>query len=209
VVEGADGDSARQLERPADDAELPAAYEAAAARLVGALESADPAAPAWSWHDDGGTVGWVLRRQAHEALVHRVDAEQTAGVPVTAPPADVARDGVDELLTVMLDGVPSWGTLTLDGSVVRVAVPDGGSGRADWTVRLGRFRGTGPESGREFDLEAASVTVEDVPAGGTVAGDAWALDLWLWGRGELPAGAADGDPALVERLRRTVADGTQ
>ena len=42
------------------------------------LEAADPAEEAWNWSDDH-TVGFILRRQAHEALVHRVDAELAAG----------------------------------------------------------------------------------------------------------------------------------
>ena len=39
---------------------------------------ADPAEPAWTWSAEQ-TVGFTLRRQAHEALIHRLDAEQTAG----------------------------------------------------------------------------------------------------------------------------------
>jgi uncharacterized protein (TIGR03083 family) len=39
------------------------------------------------------------RRQAHETLVHRVDAELAAGDTVTPPDPSLAADGVDELLT--------------------------------------------------------------------------------------------------------------
>ena len=57
----------------------------------------------------------MLRRQAHEALVHRVDAEQTAGLPVTDPGVALAADGVDEMLGVMVSGL-RVGHVHRDGS---------------------------------------------------------------------------------------------
>ena len=60
--------------------------------LVAELERADPAEPAWSWSAEQ-TVGFTFRRQAHEALIHRLDAEQTAG-DVTPLDAALASDGV-------------------------------------------------------------------------------------------------------------------
>src|SRR3954453_2148940 len=44
------------------------------ADLVQALASAAPEEKAWSWSDDH-SVGFTYRRQAHEALIHRLDAE--------------------------------------------------------------------------------------------------------------------------------------
>src|SRR6516225_4382858 len=52
-----------------------------------------PQAEAWTWSDDH-TVGFIRRRQAHEALIHRVDAELTAGTRTPLDPA-LAADGVD------------------------------------------------------------------------------------------------------------------
>ena len=63
---------------PASYAELLAFFDDYSAALVAALEEADPAEPAWSWSDEQ-TVGFTFRRQAHEALIHRLDAEQAAG----------------------------------------------------------------------------------------------------------------------------------
>lgn len=68
VVRGADGEDATDLPRPADDAALPDAYDAASGRLVAALEQADPTGSCWSWHENGHSIAWVLRRQAHEVL---------------------------------------------------------------------------------------------------------------------------------------------
>ena len=46
--------------------------------------------PAWTWSDDQ-TVGFIRRRQAHEALIHRVDAELAGGQPHPAGPAAERR----------------------------------------------------------------------------------------------------------------------
>ena len=59
--------------RPETHDDLLAAYDGWSRDLATALEGADPTEEAWTWSDDH-TVGFILRRQAHEALVHRVDA---------------------------------------------------------------------------------------------------------------------------------------
>ena len=64
--------------RPGDRAGLPAFYERASRELADVLAAAPPDTPAWTWSEDQ-TVGFIRRRQAHEALIHRVDAELTAG----------------------------------------------------------------------------------------------------------------------------------
>lgn len=218
VVAGADGDGAEELARPADDADLPAMFKAASARLLGSLESVDPAGPAWSWHPAGGTVGWVLRRQAHEALIHRVDAELTAGVAVTAATFAVAADGVDEALSVMLD-VPAWGTITLDGSSVQLVTdppPEDADGTPGmpraWTVDLGGFSGTDPETGQLWEFPVA-VLVRDRryrPDAVRIAAPAWDLDRWLWGRGELDlSGQPEEAVTAVARVREVLAEQTQ
>ncbi len=48
------------------------------------------------WADDK-TAGYIARRQAHEALVHRLDAELTVGDRTPLDPR-LAADGVDEAL---------------------------------------------------------------------------------------------------------------
>ncbi|MGM3262735.1 maleylpyruvate isomerase N-terminal domain-containing protein, partial [Klebsiella pneumoniae] len=85
-----------------------AAAEQASADLVAELRAADPAEPAWSWSADR-TVGFTVRRQAHEALVHRLDAEQAAGAVTALDPA-LAADGVHEALAVMFGAEPPFGS---------------------------------------------------------------------------------------------------
>jgi len=50
---------------------------------------------------DTRNLGFVRRRQAHEVLIHRLDAELTAGVDASAMDPRLSADGVDELLRVM------------------------------------------------------------------------------------------------------------
>ena len=92
------------------------------AALVAALEAADPAEPAWTWSAEQ-TVGFTFRRQAHEALIHRLDAEQTAGQVTPLDPA-LAADGVDECLDVMFGGAPPWGAFAPLPHYVRVDITD-------------------------------------------------------------------------------------
>jgi len=194
------------------DEELVAFLRTRTDALLGALAARDPAEPCWSWSPAGGTVEWVLRRQAHEALVHRVDAEQTAGLPVTDPGVALAADGVDEMLGVMVSGLPPWATFDPDGQRVRLLATDAGR---EWVMAFGRFHGTSPTTGRQYDDECAELVGgapwegddEDVTA--TVAGSAWDLELWLWGRAGAEALARSGDPAAIDRLRAVIAESTQ
>ncbi|HUG83976.1 MAG TPA: maleylpyruvate isomerase family mycothiol-dependent enzyme [Euzebya sp.] len=184
--------------RPQEEA-LPAFLAQQSERLVAALRHRDPADRCYSWYDSGWSVGWVARRQAHEALIHRVDAELAAGLQVTDADPDLADDGIDEMLEVMMQ-LPAWGTFTPDRVSVRVAATDTGSVR---TLLLGRFAGTSPDSGADHDIDAARLVADEGPVQVTtpVSGPAWDLDRWLWGRLDTDAVLVEGDLAGAERLR--------
>jgi uncharacterized protein (TIGR03083 family) len=62
----------------------------------------EPASPALTWYEPDQTVAFWIRRMAQETVVHRIDAELAAGLPVTRVPASLAVDGVDEVLKLML-----------------------------------------------------------------------------------------------------------
>lgn len=208
VVEtGRSGEDVPDPPRPADD-ELVDLAARSGTELLTALHGRDASDATWSWHADGGSVAWVARRQAHEALIHRVDAELTAGWDVRPPTVELAADGVDELLRVMVDGVPAWGAFTPDGLTVRLECTNT---PAAWTLALGRFTGTSPTSGNTYDLDAAAVLDEDEGGEDTlvVRGHAWDLDRWLWGRGDDSALEVTGDPAVLARLRELVTEATQ
>lgn len=182
------------------DGELVEGLERAATVLREALEGVDPATPAWSWSDADQTVGFTLRRQSHEAVVHHVDGCLAAGVDVPAIPPRLAADGVDEMIGVMLTGVPAWATFERRPGIVALRATD----TADtWTVAFGRMLGTSPDTGTEYDLDALELV--DEPAEAEVAGDAVDLHLWLSGRGDLGRLAVTGDPELAHRLRAVAA----
>jgi len=88
------------LRRPDD--ELLGFFSAASAELETVLAGADPAERVWTWAPRQD-VGFVLRRQAMEAVVHTTDVEQVLG-DVRPIRADVGLDGLDEWLEVMVPG---------------------------------------------------------------------------------------------------------
>src|SRR3712207_1992767 len=95
--------------RPATDHGLVQFFEEQSARLPLALTDADPAEQVYMWADDK-TVGYILRRQAHEALIHRLDAELTAGSDHAPIDPALASDGLQEVIDVMYGGQPPGGT---------------------------------------------------------------------------------------------------
>lgn len=154
-----------QAERPGPrpDEEDPVAFARAAHRdLLAALEGLDPDEPVWNWSVLPDTGAFWHRRMAHELLVHRLDAERAVADP-TPVDADLAADGVAELLAVFLPRVHARAPFQrLQGSV-RLEQTDG-DGR--WQVALT------PDGARP----------DDGPADVTVRGRAEDLLLCAWGR---------------------------
>ncbi|PJJ57288.1 uncharacterized protein (TIGR03083 family) [Mumia flava] len=131
-------------------------------------------------------IFWA-RRQCHETTVHAVDAVaaalgRTPRADEVALEADVAADGIDELLRGFLTRRPSrmfaGGDETI--AVVPTDVP------ASWTIHVG---------------ERLAITAGADPdaADATFSGTVTALDLALWNRcDDLEV---DGDPDLLRRWR--------
>lgn len=186
--------------RPEQYDALLAAYDDARAAFVAALESADPAEPAYSWSSDPAdhTVGFTYRRQAHEALIHRLDAELTAGAVTPIDPV-LAADGVDETLDVMYGALPAWGRFDPEQRFVEFRITDAGT--SVWT-QLGLFNGAAPGSGEVFVDEKDMHVVPDpgVPADAVVTGAAADLDAWLWHRRDDAGITATGDAAALEHV---------
>jgi uncharacterized protein (TIGR03083 family) len=207
VREHVTGARAEELKppRPADRAGLIDFFERASRDLAEGLAAQPPAAPAWTWSDDQ-TVGFIRRRQAHEALIHRIDAELTAGTRSPMDPG-LSADGVDEMLRVMYGGdVPGWGTFTpIGGEVIRFHAADTGS---SWLVTLGRFTGTDPRDAASYDEDAVAVTGDGgEDAAATVRGSAADLDCWLWRRPPVGEITRTGDPGLLARFSSLLAGG--
>ena len=124
-------------------------------------------------------MGWVVRRMAHENGIHRWDAENAVGEPEPLD-AELARDGVDEILDV------AWryhrtGPVTVFPSS---------------TLHLHRTDGDG-----EWLLSSADdqLVVEHQHAKGDAAvrGTASDLNLLVWGRRQ-PALEVFGDQAVLD-----------
>jgi uncharacterized protein (TIGR03083 family) len=176
-------------------------YRRAGATLAEALDATPPDTAVWTWFEADQTAGFVRRRQAHEALIHRIDAELTTDHISDVDPA-LATDGVAEVLDWMYSGVPSWGTHTRTGPIGRVATTDTDG---DWLVQLGTFSGTSPNTGTVYTDEATITLVDDGEPMFSVSGRARDLDAWLWNRPTLTGITLDGDYGrFVEIIRSGV-----
>jgi len=208
IVEGRLSDPAEaehsKMGRPATHLELLELCATQSSRLVRALELTLDSEPLWTWSGDS-TAGFVRRRQTHEALIHRLDAEATAGYLTDLDP-QLAADGIDEVLGVFVGGIPSWAEFEPDGPLVGIAATDTGH---RWTVRLGRMIGVSPSSGTPYDLPAVEATATADVLAVAVEGPAANLDAWLWGRGPIERLTVDGAVDAALALRAIVEEATQ
>lgn len=173
--------------------ELDEAYR----QLVGELTSRKVSEPALTWYAPDQTVGFWLRRMAQETVIHRLDAELAASVEHAPIPADLADDGIDELLTCFL----AYATVEYpeelidhlvecDGRSVQVATEAGA-----WQVQLG----------------PTEITVDhghlDAEAG--VSGEAGAVLRWVWRRATDDVVRLDGNRWVLGKLRTMLGATTQ
>ncbi|SDE04469.1 maleylpyruvate isomerase family mycothiol-dependent enzyme [Auraticoccus monumenti] len=179
---------------PRDDhAGLLAGFEEANQALVGAVRGTAPDDHRWTWAPEQ-TAGFIHRRQAHEALVHRVDAELAAGTSPSPLEPGLAADGVDETLTVMFGQPPAGCDFTATpGQVVGFTAVDTGH---RWLHVVGSF--TDP---REGTVPCLDLAPDGAEATAEVAGSAADLDLWLWHRPFAGPLSTSGDAATLAALQ--------
>lgn len=159
-------------------------------RLVRMFERSDPTTPSATWWPPDQTVGFWARRMALETAVHRTDAESTIGNP-TPVDDDLAVDGVDEILVVMLAG--DWSDEPDDALTGQlVATSTGGK---TWRVALER--------------ESVSVTEDGAAGDATLGGDPSDVLLWLWGRADEERVICSGDEEAIRLLRSRLILATQ
>lgn len=214
---------AAKPERPQDRGAAIMLFREQTAALLAQLAERDDHAPAWFWLETAQTVGSTRRMQAHEATMHRVDAELTAGLASAPIDPDLAADGIVHAFTVMWAW---WSTLPgfefhPTGGVVTLAASDLDQA---WEVQPGRWSGVG-QSGKAYDEPgivlidppavdptgaspaAAPSRGEASSAAGSATGTAEELMRWLWGRGPEPR--LDGDPETLDALRSAQRAGMQ
>jgi uncharacterized protein (TIGR03083 family) len=159
-------------------------------RLLEMFERSEPGTPSATWWPPDQTVGFWARRMAHETAVHRADAELATGPPTPIDP-DLAVDGVDEILRVMLAG--DWSDEPDDaatGQLVAIATSD-----RTWRVGLERESVTIAEGGGARDA--------------TLEGDPSDVVLWLWGRSPDERVTRTGDDQALRLLRSRLVLATQ
>jgi uncharacterized protein (TIGR03083 family) len=133
--------------------------------LVATLERSPEDVPCWTFM--GGSpspLHFWTRRQLHETAVHRMDAELGAGRAPSPIAAEVAADGVDELLTAFI--VRPHGRLRSEQPWTMAVVPTDVDNA--WTVRV--------------TADPTVTAREAEPADLTLSGRAADLYAFLWNR---------------------------
>jgi uncharacterized protein (TIGR03083 family) len=182
--------------RPEGYAALRAFFDTSNAKLVDALAGTADDVAVWTWLDTDHSVGFVRRRQAHEALIHRLDAELTAGV-VTELDAGLATDGVHEAIEWMFGGAPGWASSTPDGPVGRLSTTDTDT---SWLVQVGHWSGTSPNTGKTYTDEQMLFLVDAGEPSFELTGTAADLDAWIWNRPPRSEISRTGDTAALEAV---------
>ena len=115
-----------------DGAELIDWVTEQALQVVAALKDADPGSDCWTFGLPRSRLFW-FRRQALETAVHAWDVQRSNGQPEPID-ADLATDGIDEFLSVMLprqlQARPDYWT----GQSLHLHATDG---EGEWMIRLG------------------------------------------------------------------------
>ena len=149
--------------RPPRGEAVAAWFDDAHARALAALRGIDPATEVWSWAGVNTGAFWH-KRMAHESLIHRWDAENAVGEPGPLD-SDLAADGVDELMEVILPFQVAHAEDPLPQGTLHLHRTDG---EGEWLCRIAEGR----------------LVAERIHARGDVAvrGTGEQLDLVLWRR---------------------------
>ncbi|HVT66089.1 MAG TPA: maleylpyruvate isomerase family mycothiol-dependent enzyme [Mycobacteriales bacterium] len=155
-------------------------------QLVGALSDAEPDTPVWTWVFDApeAALFWA-RRMAHESAVHRFDAQNAHGIrqPIDA---ELAADGIDELIDIIAPRVYGRDKLTGPTGTISLRATDGDS----WLLELA------PDGVKRSDvLESPQVTA---------SGTSSALLLALYNRVPWTSLDLAGDTDLLEKWTSTL-----
>lgn len=202
------GEDADVLEKsappqPATIDEMLPVRASATENLLAQLDALDDAEPRWTWWAPDQTVGFTRRMQTYEATLHRVDAELTAGAAISPIAAAVAAGAVDHCADVMWGWMPDWAVYE-PLTVAEIRATD-----CDYVclVEVGHWTGTGPQSGKAFDMWRAVRAQPDATPAVTVAGPVQDLALWAWTRGGQVR--VTGDPSGQATVRALIDQGIQ
>jgi uncharacterized protein (TIGR03083 family) len=150
---------------------------AGATEMVELLAAADESAPTWHPFPVERVVRVWPRRQAHENLVHRVDAETAVGAPSHVDRV-LASDGIDEYLELVLPRLVARERVTIPSGSIHLHCTDV---PGEWLATV-------------VDGQLA-VRREHAKGDAALRGRAEALLLRLWNR-PAPRGAGSDDEPL-------------
>jgi uncharacterized protein (TIGR03083 family) len=167
----------------ADDPALVQWFEQGSRELVEVLRSTPADAPVWSWTPQRSVRFWT-RRQAHEAAVHRWDAQNALGPGAShAIDAALAADGIDEWLSVFAVSRSRQSSTRMGlGESFHFHCTDE---VGEWVIR--------------FEGSDIVVRSEHAKADVAVRGSASDLLLFLWGRKSPEALEVLGNASLLDR----------
>ncbi len=153
------------------------------ARLEEAMTAVDASQRVDTWFPPDQTAGFVQRRVAQETTIHRWDAQDAHGISTPIEP-ELARDGIDEVLHVMLQARYNRARPFRQATGERFHFHRT-DGDGEWLVR--------------FHADDIQVTREHSKGDVAFRGSASDLLLFLWGR--LPADRLEviGEPEMVRR----------
>lgn len=156
--------------------------------LVDELRATPPRTAVWTWFEPDRTAGFVARRCAHELAVHRYDAQSSTRScgPIDA---DLAEDGINEILDVLVTARPRSGRGT--GRVLALLSTDIGPG---WEVSIESDR-IDVRRGRP---DPSATGAPDVAVSGTASD----LELTLCHRPTLSPVDVHGDYTVLEEWYR-------
>jgi len=156
-------------------------FEEMASGTAAALSARDSGDELWNWAGQPPVVAFWQRRMAHEVAMHAADAALAAGEPPRIE-AQLAADGIDELLSVLLPVKVAAGRADLSGvGSVHVHCTDT---EGEWLVQ--------PSAG------GVEVTREHAKGDAALRGPAGDLLLRLCNRGT--GGEVVGEPSVVATL---------
>ena len=158
----------------------------------------------WTFSSTEPTASFWWRRQAHETLIHRVDAEAASGAAITPVEPDLAADNINELFEVHSfreahdDGSPTTpsqdrartgeaevaapGQAEDDTAPARDSTDEHAAGAPREPASIHLHASDLENAEWTIDTRSRSISRRHTKADVALRGPAWALARWCWGR---------------------------
>ncbi len=155
----------------------------------------------WTWHTDQ-SVGFVRRRETHEALIHRIDAEVITG-SLAPMGARLSGDGSTRRSAPCTGHAPEWAMISPnDSGVIRLQAADTGS---TWPVTSVGSATPIPTTARAWTRPASSWPTTPEPRRRRPSQGRRLT--WIVGFGAARPSPRSGDHLLVDQLEMVIGRG--